>query len=60
MSAGARPIVAAALLLCGASAAAATELLSPARQREILRAALHAFDQAVAVTREEPPRAGEL
>jgi tetratricopeptide (TPR) repeat protein len=36
------------------------ESLTPARQREILREALHAYDQAVAVAREEPARAAEL
>jgi tetratricopeptide (TPR) repeat protein len=50
----------AALLLSGACGARAADALGPARQREILREALHAFDQAVAVTREDPPRAGEL
>ena len=41
-------------------AAAVAEPLSPARKREVLHAALNAYDQAVAVSREDAGRALEL
>lgn len=46
-------------LLCGLaiSVAQGQSSLSPARQREILREALSAYDQAVAMARESPDRA---
>jgi hypothetical protein len=51
-------------LACVAGAGAATaggvETLAPERQRELLRQALSAFDQAVGVTRNDPARAEEL
>ena len=40
--------------------AIAAEPLSPTRQREILRDALYAYDQAVGVARDDPARAVEL
>jgi tetratricopeptide (TPR) repeat protein len=48
------------LLTLALAASAVAEPLSPARQREILRAALSAFDQAVEVARENPARAVQL
>jgi tetratricopeptide (TPR) repeat protein len=56
-------IVAAALastLVVTGSVAGTDQGLAPERQREILRQALNAFDQAVAVAREDPGRAREL
>lgn len=55
--------VAAAISLCLVAApgtAWAGEPLSPQRQREILHGALAAYDQAVAVAREDPDHAGQL
>lgn len=50
-----------AVLSAGVFAPDATaDPLSPAREREIMRDALSAFDQAVAVARDDPTRAAEL
>ncbi|MFQ5804880.1 MAG: tetratricopeptide repeat protein [Phycisphaerae bacterium] len=42
------------------TAANATQALTPARQRELLRGALNAFDEAVSVVRDDPARAENL
>ena len=56
---GAGRVVLIALLALWTAPARAQEPLSPQRQREILRDALHAFDQAVAVARENPAQAAQ-
>ena len=48
------------LLALAFASSAVAEPLSPARQREILRAALGAFDRAVEVARENPTQAVQL
>jgi tetratricopeptide (TPR) repeat protein len=48
------------LLALAFATSAVAEPLSPARQREILRGALSAFDRAVEVARENPPQAVQL
>lgn len=48
------------LALGGFTAPTHADSLPPARQREILRTALHAYDQAVAVARQNPTQAAKL
>lgn len=48
------------IAILAASSPASVEPMSPERQREIVRDALTAFDQAVEVARENPARAAEL
>ena len=38
----------------------AAEVLAPERQRELLREALNAFDEAVSLVRDDPTRAEQL
>ena len=53
-------LILAGLLLLSAAWPARGEPLPPARQQEVLRDALNAYDQAVGLAREDPARAAQL